>query len=141
MQINGRGSHIGAVARQTGFSIDTIRFYEKQNLIKAPPRDLGGYRVFSSEEIRRLRFIAKARHLGFSLKEIRQLLHIENTQLGACNDTASLLQGKLTEVHKELERLLKLESFLKEALSECRKKMGKNGRPACHCPVLDKIGG
>jgi len=75
---------IGDVARQTGLSIDTIRFYEKQGLSKRPVRTEGGFRVFGSEEIQGLKFVRKAQALGFSQDEIRELLILKADHLPAC---------------------------------------------------------
>ena len=68
----GQALHIGTAAKQTGLSIDTIRFYQKSGLLKPPARSAGGYRVFSETEIAELQFIARAQDLGFSLAEIKR---------------------------------------------------------------------
>src|SRR5712671_109548 len=67
-------ARIGQVAQETGISIDTIRFYEKQGLLKRSPRTEGGFRLFGLSDIETLRFVRKAQELGFSLNEIRELL-------------------------------------------------------------------
>jgi len=66
----------GQVAKATELNIETIRFYEKKGLIKEPARSLNGYRQYSQEDISRLRFIKRAKELGFSLKEITDLLNL-----------------------------------------------------------------
>lgn len=68
----------GQVAKSTDLNIETIRFYEKKGLIKDPPRGNNGYRQYSLEDINRLRFIKRAKELGFSLKEITELLNLNN---------------------------------------------------------------
>ena len=65
---------IGQIAQETGLSIDTIRFYEKQGLLKRSPRTEGGFRLFALSDIETLKFVRKAQELGFSLNEIRELL-------------------------------------------------------------------
>src|SRR5579883_1356467 len=67
---------IGQVAKQTGVAVDTIRFYEKQGLLGRPPRTAGGYREYDPEAVRVLRFIARAKALGFTLREVKQLLRL-----------------------------------------------------------------
>ncbi len=67
-------ARIGQVAQETGISIDTIRFYEKQGLLKRSPRTEGGFRLFGLSDIETLKFVRKAQELGFSLNEIRELL-------------------------------------------------------------------
>ncbi len=68
------GIQIGKISKQTGLSIDAIRFYEKQRLLDHPPRSEGGFRLFSAEDIERIQFFRRAQQLGFSLAEIRELL-------------------------------------------------------------------
>src|SRR5882672_11408628 len=68
---------IGQVAQETGLSIDTIRFYEKQGLLKRSARTEGGFRLFGSHDIQSLKFVRKAQELGFSLGEIRELLILQ----------------------------------------------------------------
>jgi len=65
---------IGEVAKATGLTVDTVRFYEKQRLLRRPPRSEGGFRLFSPEDVETIEFIRHAQQLGFSLQEIRELL-------------------------------------------------------------------
>jgi MerR family transcriptional regulator, copper efflux regulator len=65
---------IGQVAKRTGVAVDTIRFYEKERLLGKPPRSAGGYREYDQETVRVLRFILRAKHLGFTLSEVKELL-------------------------------------------------------------------
>ena len=67
---------IGAVAKRTGLSVDTIRFYEAEGLLKSPPRSDGGFRLFQEKDIEDLRFIRVGQSLGLSLKETRELLSV-----------------------------------------------------------------
>jgi DNA-binding transcriptional MerR regulator len=69
-----QGIQIGQVARETGLTVDAIRFYEKQRLLKPAPRTEGGFRLFSGQDLQQIQFIRRAQELGFSLSEIRDLL-------------------------------------------------------------------
>src|SRR5258708_3245586 len=89
---------IGQVAKETGLSIDAIRFYEKEGLLKRSPRTEGGFRIFSSVEIQALKFIHKAQELGFSLSEIRELLILRSEHVPACSHVKELLQQKVASV-------------------------------------------
>jgi DNA-binding transcriptional MerR regulator len=76
---------IGQVANATGLSIDTIRFYEKQGLLKLSPRSEGGFRLFGAGDIETLKFVRKAQELGFSLNQIRELLILRADHVPACS--------------------------------------------------------
>lgn len=135
-----QGFQIGTVAKETGFSIDTIRFYEKVGLLKSPPRTEGGYRLFGPEDIHELQFIAKAQELGFSLNEIRELLTLRATDIHACSEVRNLLQHKLLVVRRKINELLRLEEGLKQALRKCNRELRQNqASHQGHCPVLAEI--
>ena len=131
---------IGQAAKLAGMSIDAIRFYQRQGLLKQPPRTQGGFRLFDSEHLNTLRFIRKAQDLGFSLTEIRELLFLEGRQTGACLHVQDLLERKLSAVRGKLGDLRKLEAKLSESLRKCRREL-RNHRDTHgeHCPVLAEI--
>jgi DNA-binding transcriptional MerR regulator len=114
-------ARIGQVAHKTGLSIDTIRFYEKQGLLKRSPRTEGGFRLFGSGEIEALKFVRKAQELGFSLSEIRELLVLRAEHVPACSHVKELLDQKLTAVEKKIMELQSLERSLKLALRKCKR--------------------
>jgi len=134
------GMPIGKVAKATGLSIDAIRFYEKAGLLKEPPRSHSGYRLFGPEAVHDLQFIAQAQALGFSLREIRELLLVRNTQAHACAQVRDLIQRKLATVREKINELLRLESGLQQALRKCQRELRRSQtlHPAC-CPVLQEI--
>jgi DNA-binding transcriptional MerR regulator len=131
---------IGQVAHETGLSIDAIRFYEKQGLLKRPARSEGGFRLFGSDEIQRLRFVGKAQQLGFSLSEIRELLILRGDHVTACSHVKELLHQKLAAVEQKINELKTLEHSLKLALRKCNR--GLKTAPPSHeecCPVIEEI--
>jgi MerR family mercuric resistance operon transcriptional regulator len=73
---NDRRLKIGELARQTGLSIKTIRYYERRGLLEQPPRTQGGYRLYGPEEVARLRFVQRAKLLGLTLEEIKELVEL-----------------------------------------------------------------
>src|SRR5215469_11326736 len=97
----GQSLHIGTAAKETGLSIDAIRFYQKSGLLKPPARTTGGYRVFTETEIAQLQFIASAQDLGFSLAEIGELLSLRNENGQACPEVRGLIHRKLQNVREE----------------------------------------
>ncbi len=131
---------IGPAARLAGLSIDTIRFYQRQGLLEQPPRTAGGFRLFDSEQLDRLRFIRQAQDLGFSLTEIRELLILESRQTGACSHVQELLERKLAAVRGKLGDLRKLQAKLGKSLRKCRRELrNKTVAHGDRCPVLAEI--
>src|SRR5260370_5141768 len=114
---------IGEVAQETGLSIDTIRFYEKQGLLKRSPRTEGGFRLFALSDIETLKFVRKAQELGFSLNEIRELLILLSDHVPACSHVKELLDQKLTAVEQKIAELQSLERSLKRALQKCKREL------------------
>jgi DNA-binding transcriptional MerR regulator len=131
---------IGQVAQQTGLSIDTIRFYEKQGLLKRSPRSEGGFRLFGISDVETLKFVRKAQELGFSLHEIRELLILRADHVRACAHVKDLLDQKLVSVGHKITELQSLERSLKRALHKCKREMKRAapGHEEC-CPVLEEI--
>jgi DNA-binding transcriptional MerR regulator len=89
---------IGHLARESGVNLETMRYYERRGLLPKPPRSASGYRLFPSDAARRLRFIRRAQELGFSLKEIRELLSLRvsrtTTTCGRISGTSSRPSGR-----------------------------------------------
>jgi DNA-binding transcriptional MerR regulator len=131
---------IGQVAHETGVSIDAIRFYEKQGLLRRSARTEGGFRLFGSDEIQTLKFVRKAQELGFSLSEIRELQILRADHVPACSHVKELLDQKLAAVEQKIEELQNLGHSLKLALRKCKEelKAPAAGHEDC-CPVLEEI--
>lgn len=133
---------VNRVARigETGLSIDTIRFYEKERLLRHSTRTEGGFRLFDPSQIQALKFIRKSQELGFSLSEIRELLILRSDNVPACSHVKELLERKLAGVEQKIGELRTLEHGLKAALRKCVRGLKTTG--ASHdgcCPVLDEI--
>jgi MerR family copper efflux transcriptional regulator len=93
---------IGTVAKSIGVSVDAIRFYERNELLPLAPRTGGGFRQYGSGDVETLRFIRRAKGLGFTLTEIRELLEIRRKELRACRPVRRRLQQKLACVRLRL---------------------------------------
>ena len=100
---------IGAVSKRTGLSVDAIRFYEKEGLLKISVRSEGGFRLFREKDLEDLRLIRSAQSLGFSLVEIRDLLSIRNGLSTPCADVKRLLERKLAAVQRKISDLNRIE--------------------------------
>ena len=135
-----QAAKIGQVANAIGLSIDAIRFYEKQGLLKRSPRTEGGFRLISTGDIETLKFIRKAQELGFSLNQIRELLILRADHVPACSHVKELLDQKLTAVEQKITELRSLELSLKRALRKCKRELKTTapGHANC-CPVLEEI--
>jgi MerR family copper efflux transcriptional regulator len=132
---------IGQMSKQTGVSIDAIRFYERNRLLAAPTRSEGGFRLYSSDDLSALQFIRSLQTLGFSLNEIGDFVSLRTNDLRACSAVQKMLDHKLQDIHAKRIALAKLEDELKAALTKCnaqlkRPRGKKNGR----CPVLTVFG-
>ena len=134
-----RALQIGSAAKETGLSIDAIRFYQKSGLLKAPARTSGGYRVFTDTEIAELRFIARAQNLGFSLGEIRELASLRNDNRWACPEVRALIHRKLQNVREKIAALKQLESELTRGLRSCDGALRSRAATECGCPVIEEI--
>ena len=131
---------IGKVSERTGVSVDAIRFYEKQRLLDRPVRTDGGFRLFSANDIGRLRFIRNAQHLGFSLVEIRELMLLQGDGFETCSHVRDLLKAKASIVRHKIRELRVLEGQLARSLRVCERKL--KACEATHqggCPVLEEI--
>ena len=109
---------IGAVASQTGFSRDAIRYYERLGLLGQPPRTDAGYRVYGEQSLKRLRVIRNARRFGFSLAEIRAFMKVRDAGGAPCAEVRRAAERRLAEVDDELRHLERLRAAMQRALRQ-----------------------
>ena len=125
---------IGQVARHAGVGIETVRFYERQGLLEEPARKQSGYRQYGEDVVARLRFIRRAKELGFSLKEIKELLALRVDPTTTCAEVRSKAAAKLADVEQKIEALQRIRKALVKLTAVCR------GRgPTSECPILDAL--
>lgn len=111
---------IGKAAQAAGVNVETIRFYERQRLIEQPPRPAhGGYRSYPEDTIRRVRFIRRAQDLGFSLREIADLLSLRTAAAADAADVRRRALDKLRDVDEKIDRLQRIRAGLSELLEAC----------------------
>lgn len=125
---------IGAVAKKVGVTPDAIRFYERAALLPRPSRTAGGFRQYADTDVETLEFIRLVQSLGFTLKEVRELLKLRSGRLQPCAPVRVQLVQKLSHVRRKLASLRKLESELHAALRACDKESRKQAR----CPLLSR---
>ena len=124
---------IGTLAKRAGVSIDTVRYYERGGLLTPKTRLASGYRRYSPVEVARLRFIRRAQALGFSLKEVKQLLALSNMRDVSRIKRAA--QEKLADVEERIVALERVRKGLAELVAACP----GHGR-AADCPILKALG-
>jgi DNA-binding transcriptional MerR regulator len=132
--------HIGKAAKLAGVSVDTIRFYQRLGVIKGATRTAGGYRLFNAAQISELKFVRHAQELGFSLKEIKELLVLR--QKGhTCSAVRSMLKRKLTNVRQMIKSLVLLEAELRVAMRSCNRelRLKRELNHVHNCPLLKKL--
>ena len=121
---------IGKLAKELDINIETIRFYEKKGLISQPIKPENGYRLYSISIADKLRFIAKAKALGFTLKEISSLMSMEND----CAQVESLGLQKLDIIRNKIFDLQHLESVISKMTNSC-----KTNQEQYSCPIIDSL--
>ena len=127
------GIQIGDLAKRAGVTIDTVRFYERRNLLPSAVRTGGGFRLFAPEVVDRIRFIKQAQELGFSLDEIKGLLATGGVE--ECRRVRDLLKMKIDDLDVRMKALKEFRRSLARHLSACERELGTHGQDAC-CPVV-----
>ena len=125
---------IGELARRGGVGLETIRYYERRGLLPSPPRSAAGYRAYAPEDVRRVRFIKGAQALGFSLKEVDELLAMRLGAGGTCRDVRERAEAKISDIDDKIRQLTRLREGLARVTAACP------GRgPTSRCPILDSM--
>lgn len=132
-----RGLTIGALSRRSGVNIETIRYYERIQLIQKPPRTSGGHRSYDPAEVDHLLFIRRARVLGFGIKEIRALLALSVCGANSCAEAREIAAAQLADVRAKQHDLVKLETILADTIAQCDARCRGPVVPAC--PVFEML--
>jgi len=125
---------IGQVARAARVGVETVRFYEREGLVVEPPRRPSGYRQYPPDAVRRVRFIRRAKDLGFTLKEIGELLSLRVNPGTTCADVRAMAGAKVQDVERKIAELSGIRDVLVRLARSCR---GKG--PTSECPILDML--
>ena len=125
---------IGALAKQANVNIDTVRYYERQGLLPAPQRLMSGYRQYETGDVARLRFVRRAKALGFTLIEIRELLTLSSHREDDMAGMKAAAIEKLADVEDKLTELTRIRDGLKALVASCP------GHGALEqCPILNAL--
>lgn len=131
MSTNKQPLTIGRLAKAANVNIETVRHYQRQDLITEPQKPDGGFRHYPLETIDRIRFIKRAQQLGFSLKEIRQLLALGGQH---CDDIQVLAAEKRDFIQRQIEGLLTIQSALDDIIVSC-----ESNKSDDHCALIDAL--
>ncbi|MGX1501035.1 MerR family mercuric resistance operon transcriptional regulator [Labrenzia sp. MBR-25] len=131
--VSGKRLQRADLARRTGCNLETIRYYEKTGMMPDPPRTASGYRVYDDAHISRLRFILRARELGFSIEQIRGLLELVDGGTQTCAEVKERTEQHLADVRAKIDDLKRIEKVLATTAAQC------SGEDIPECPVLEAL--
>ena len=127
---------IGELAKAAGVGVETVRFYERKGLIKQPLKpSTGGYRSYCEETLYKIRFIKRAQDLGFSLREVEQLLSLQADPSSDCSDVRRQAEQKLREINDKICQLKSIGKALERVISAC-----PGSGSIRKCSILDELG-
>ena len=125
---------IGTLAKRSGLTVEGVRFYEKAGILRAATRTAGKHRLYSRADLKRLSFIRRARELGFSLDEVRALLHLaDNATSRTCAEAHRLATAHLDDVRAKVADLKKMEKALRGVVASC----AEGTLP--ECPLIETL--
>ncbi len=126
---------ISKAAKNAGVGVETIRFYERKGLIKQPPKPIdGGFRVYPEETVARIRFIRQAQEIGFSLREIEELLSLRADPSADCSDVRERATAKLAEVNRKITELERIRAALETLIAAC-----PGGGALRSCSIMESL--
>ena len=125
---------IGRLATRAGVGVETVRFYERKGLLEEPPRRPSGYRQYPSDTVDRLRFIRRAKQLGFSLDEIKSLLALSSSSAENRQDVRAKARDKITDIELRIADLSRMKTTLLNLVETC-----ELGAKTDACPILNVL--
>lgn len=127
---------VGEIAEIVGVNVETLRYYEKIKLMPKPKRkEFSRYRIYDDNDLARLTFIKRAKELGFTLKEIKELLDLKIESTATCGDIKHLAEHKLTDIENRIKDLLKIKKVLTKLVHQCINEEVSTD----DCPILEVI--
>jgi MerR family mercuric resistance operon transcriptional regulator len=125
---------IGEVSKRSGIGVETVRFYEREGLIAKPPRRSSGYRAYPADVVPRLAFIRHAKDLGFTLKEIGELLSLRVDPKASCSVVKKRAEAKLSGIEERIGSLRRMRGTLRTLVEACDER-----KPTSECPILGAL--
>ena len=128
---------IGELSKNTGFQVETLRYYEKQGLIAPVSRTESGYREYNNDSLKQLNFIQQAKSVGFSLNEISELLTLRvKRDQHSCSEVKTIAEQKLEQIESKINELNKMRDALHKITDACC----GGPEPATSCTILNALG-
>lgn len=124
----------GQLAARAGVNLQTVRYYERRGLLAEPPRRESGYREYGLESVQALRFIKRAQELGFTLKEVEQLLHLASGGPQACDAARDLANHRIADLDERIADLQAMRDSLARLAQTCARPHGERD-----CPLLQSL--
>lgn len=131
--VSGKRLQRAGLAQRTGCNLETIRYYEKIGMMPDPPRTASGYRIYDDGHVSRLRFILRARELGFAIEQTRGLLDLVDGGTQTCAEVKERTERHLADVRAKIADLRRIEKVLASTAAQC------SGDEVPECPVLDAL--
>jgi Hg(II)-responsive transcriptional regulator len=125
---------IGHLAKEAGVNLETVRYYERRGLLPRPPRSPSGYRLFPAESRKRLRFIRRAQELGFSLKEIQELMSLSVSRSSSGRTVRRKAEAKIADIEAKIKSLAAMKRTLRKLTNACAE-----CGPISACPILESL--
>ncbi len=125
---------IGQLAKAANVNLETIRYYERRGLVPEPPRNPSGHRQYSDDAVMRTKFIKRTQALGFTLKEISEILLLRMERDTTCGDIKSRVEAKIVDVEQKIADLEQIRDALYRMVRKCT---GKG--PVGGCPILETL--
>lgn len=132
--MNTQALTIGHLARVAGINLETVRYYERQGLMPKPPRSPSGYRLFPAAAAQRLRFIKRAQEIGFSLKEIRELLALRVSPRTSSSKIRKRAEAKIADIEGKIKSLESMRTSLRKLTNSCA-----GCGPISECPIIESL--
>lgn len=126
---------MGVLASKTGCDVETVRYYEKMDLMPEPPRSKGGHRLYALDHVKRLTFIRRCRELGFSIKQVKSMLSFIDEPGHVCGEVKAMALQHSKVIKQKIKDLTRLEKALKSMAGKCVEEKYS----AEKCPIIDAL--
>jgi DNA-binding transcriptional MerR regulator len=125
---------IGILSKKARLSIDTIRFYEKTGILPKSERKPSGFRLYTDDYLKKIDFVKRAKSLGFSLNETKELLNIKVDESTSCQDIEMFLSSKLLEIDSKISELFRIKNSIETLIIKCT-----NNDNLGSCPIIENL--
>lgn len=132
---------IGDFSEATGCPVETIRYYERIAILSKPPRSAGGHRLYNQTHIQQLRFVLKARQLGFSLAEVKELLNLAADDQTPCQEVVDMADRNLLAIQRKIDQLTSLKQELQGLSKTCKTTCCAGKVSASDCIIIEAVRG